>query len=327
MAHSTNIIKSIAIVGASGNVGTQAVRYLLAANRFNITIISRADSTATFPNDASITVKRGAYNDTTFLASALQDQEVLILALGFMAMGDQASLISAAVDAGVEWILPTEYAGDGLNDAMVNRVPLFWPKREARQQISKLSAEKTGGKTKWIGVASNPWVPFSIQTGMFKIDPWKKAATLFEDAGNFNVSTIEQIGRGIAKLLALPVGNEADRRSSLEYYANNFVYISSALTTQRELFASALNATGTAEADWTVSHSSCRERLRVAEEKFAAGDMLAGADGTYAVYMGEGLGGDYEAKAKEDREVLGLEVEDVDAIVKQSVELGPFSVM
>ena len=51
-------------------------------------------------------------------------------------MGVQGKMIEAAARAGVKWILPTEYAGDGLNEGMVEAVPLFHPKREARRQSS-----------------------------------------------------------------------------------------------------------------------------------------------------------------------------------------------
>lgn len=52
----------------------------------------------------------------------------------------------------------------------------------------------------------------------------------------------------------------------------------------------------------------------------AKGDMRSGAGLTFAYYMGEGRGGDVEVKAKEDREVLGLEEdEDLDDVVKRAV--------
>lgn len=327
-----NHIKNIALVGATGNVGSQILHHLLQSSpTFNITVVTRSDSKATLPEDnTSVTVKRGSYDDTTFLSTVFANQDVLILALGFMAMDHQKALIEAAVKAGVEWILPTEYAGDGANEAMIDRVPLFWPKREARRLISKLAAEQAEGqgegRSKFIAVVTNPWVPFSLQTGMFGIDPYERKVTLYEDAGGFNVSTLEQVGRGVARLLNLPVKDEGNPRASLQHYANGFVYISSALTTQRELFGAALKVTGTTEADWDISRSSCAERLRVAEEKFAQGDMMAGADGTYAVYMGEGMGGDYENKAAEDRKVLGLETESVEGFVKSAVEMGAFRV-
>ena len=75
-----------------------------------------------------------------------------------MAMGEQTKLIAAAAQAGVKWILPTEYAGDGMNAAMVEAVPLFHPKREARRQVEELA--KTHEGLRWIGVATNPWMEF-----------------------------------------------------------------------------------------------------------------------------------------------------------------------
>jgi hypothetical protein len=73
-----------------------------------------------------------------------------------MATGVQSQMIEAAARAGVKWILPTEYAGDGLNGGMVEAVPLFWPKREARGLVERLSKEFEG--LRWIGVATGPWL-------------------------------------------------------------------------------------------------------------------------------------------------------------------------
>lgn len=75
-----------------------------------------------------------------------------------MAMGEQTKLIDAAAKAGVKWILPTEYAGDGMNEKLVDAVPLFHPKRNARKQVDELA--KTHEGLKWIGVATNPWMEF-----------------------------------------------------------------------------------------------------------------------------------------------------------------------
>jgi len=237
-----------------------------------------------------------------------------------MAGGYQALMLESAVEAGVKWIIPNEYSLDGMNNAMVDKAPLTWPKREARQLVEKVSAEH-GGKAKWIGVATNPWVPFGIQTGSFGINIYKKTATLYSDAGSFNVSTLDQVGRGIAALLSLPVTNEQNPRASLTHYGNNFVYISSAFITQQQLFEAMQRATGTTQADWEISHSTCAERLRVAQEKFAAGDVFGGADGIFSVYMAEG---NYEDKAKADREVLGLqELSNLDGIAKEAVESPP----
>ena len=77
-------------------------------------------------------------------------------------MGEQKTLIDAAAEAGVKWILPTEYAGDGLNEAMVEGVPLFHPKRDARRQVEALAEREEGKDVKWIGVATGPCMHLSI---------------------------------------------------------------------------------------------------------------------------------------------------------------------
>jgi hypothetical protein len=103
-------------------------------------------------------VAKGSYPSPSFLQTAFHNIDAAIFALGFMAMGEQTTLIDAAAKAGVKWILPTEYAGDGMNEAMVEGVPLFHPKRDARRQVEDLS--KTHEGLKWIGVATNPWMEF-----------------------------------------------------------------------------------------------------------------------------------------------------------------------
>ena len=240
-----------------------------------------------------------------------------------MAMEQQKVIIEAAAKAGVQWLLPTEYSADGSNEAMVDAVPLSWPKRDARRQIEGLAKGKKAGELKWIGVATNPWTEFSLQYGAFGVKIPEREAVLYSDAGSFNTSTLEQVGKGIAALLSLPLENAESPRESLRHYANKFIYISSFLTTQRALFDAALRATGTEEKDWKVESATLERRIEKAREELKEGNMRAGADLVYAYYMGEGKGGDYEDKAREDRKVLGLEEEDLNEIMARVVEMAP----
>ncbi|KAK3669668.1 hypothetical protein LTR78_010420 [Recurvomyces mirabilis] len=313
---SDNHIRKIALVGASGNIGSTTLTHLLhSPHPIHITAISRPDSTATFPTHSRLTVLKGSYDDPTFLAQAFAGQDLVMFALSFMALNAEKPMIEAAAIAGVKWIVPNEYAGDGLNKSMVEGVPVFGPKRETRRYVEELAGKYEG--LKWIGVATNPFLEFCLGRKLFGIDQDEKTATIYPDAGSFNTSTMEMIGLAIARMLALPISNSEDKRSSLEYYANNFLYVSSFCVTQRQLLASVQKATGTKEAEWKVDESKtvkgwveeCREGLK-------KGDMKAGWGLTFAYYMGEGLGGNYESKAREDRRVLGLPEEDLDEIVK-----------
>ena len=141
---------------ASGNMGSSILSHLLETNKFNITVIQRSESTAIFPPSSSIRVEKGDLSDQSFLQSGFKNQDAAIFSLDFRAMDVQKTLIEAAAKAGVRWILPTEYAGDGMNKHMVNNVPIFWPKREALKHIEELA--KTHEGLKWIGVATNPWL-------------------------------------------------------------------------------------------------------------------------------------------------------------------------
>jgi hypothetical protein len=265
-----------------------------------------------------LTVKSGSLTDQAFLADAFAGQDVAMFALHFMAIGAEAGLCEAAAKAGVKWIVPNEYAADGLNEAMVDSVPVFQPKRKTRQYIEELS--KTHEGLKWIGVATNPFFEMTIQRKLSGIDQDAKTATLYPDAGKFNVSTMDQIGRGIANLLSLPIKNEEDPRKSLEHYANNFVYISSFLVSQSDLLAAIQRAQGTKEDEWKVDKSkTVKEWISTSRDALAKGDQRAGFGLTFAYYIGEGLGGNYEDKAQQDKKALALPDEDFDEAVKRAL--------
>jgi len=116
-------------------------------------VVTRTDSNATFPS--SVTVHKGHYSDAEFLANAFKDQDVVLFALHFMAQGAQNGMIDAAAKAGVKWIVPNEYAGDGLNEDMMNASAVFSQKVQSRKHVEELSETHEG--LKWIGVATNPF--------------------------------------------------------------------------------------------------------------------------------------------------------------------------
>lgn len=132
--------------------------------------------------------------------------------------------------------------------------------------------------------------------------------SVYEDGGENNTASISQVGLSIAKVLSLPVTSSDNPRASLEHYANNFIYISSVCTTQAKIFDSVKKATGTADADWEIKHGTITELEK-------SGPML----GLYSYYLGNGKGGNFEEKAREDREALGIEEENLDEVVKAAL--------
>ena len=126
---------------------------MLESGIFNVTAISREQSSASFPS--KVTVKKGDYGSSDFLEEALRGQDVLIITLSVMTGPDvQSNLIRAATKVGVPWILPNEYGGDGANEELSNAVGILSSKRKYRAQIEE------SGTSSWIGIASNLWIDF-----------------------------------------------------------------------------------------------------------------------------------------------------------------------
>jgi hypothetical protein len=207
---------------------------------------------------------------------------------------------------------------------MVDGSPLFQPKREVRKRIEELAKTYTG--LRWIAVATNPWVENSINFGLLGLNLMERTAKIATDSGSFNLTTLNRVGEGISRLLSLPINNPEHPRASLQHYANNFVYLSSFSTSQMGAFKSVQRATGTIEMDWKVESDNVAERIRKDNDVIATGGegaFHAVLDLMCAYYIGKGLGGDYQSKAIEDLEVLGLVEENLDEVVRRVIETGP----
>jgi uncharacterized protein YbjT (DUF2867 family) len=295
--------RKIAMVGATGSVGTPTLSALLKTGMHTITAITRAESNATLPS--SVIVKKGDYSDESFLVSALKGQDVLIIQLGYMALDSQVPLIEAAAKAGVRWVLPTEFGSD-IYSPIATDFPMTGMKKKYRDLIEEREMS-------WVAIVNNPWFDWSLKQGMWSIDIPSKKATLFNVGDTkFNTSTQSQVGTAVAKLLSLP-------EEKLNSFKNRPLYVSSFLISQRDIFDSAVRATGTKESDWEITKQDPEVAIEASRKAVAAGNMMAFVGEFYTAHMQEGRGGNYEEKAAKDAAAIGLEKEDLDEVMKRVV--------
>jgi uncharacterized protein YbjT (DUF2867 family) len=298
--------RKIAMVGATGTVGSVTLSALLETNIHTITAITRNESDATFPS--GVNVNKGDYKDHAFLVSALKGKDVLIMQLNMFpqAMDSQIGLIEAAAEAGVRWVLPTEFGSD-INSSLAQEFPMMSMKKKYRDLIEEKGMN-------WIAIVNNPWFDWSLKQGMWNVDiPGKKAILQNVGDAKFNTSTLSQVGRGVASLLSLP-------DEKLNGYKNSPIYLRSFLISQREILDSAIRATGTKESDWDVRTQDPEVTIQAARDAVAAGNPMAFVGEFYTAHMQQGRGGNYEEKAAKDAAVLGMEEENLDEVVKRVVK-------
>lgn len=291
--------------------------------KHKITAITRADSTAQVPE--GVAVKKVDYDDHSSLVEALRGQEVLIITMSVTAPRDQeAKLVEAAAAADVPWILPNEYGSDPANESLAKEILIGEQRAQTRALIDKL------GKSAWISFVCSFWYEYSLSASpaSYGFDFAERKVTLYDDGRTkINTTTWEQCGRAMASLLSLKVlrDDEHDRSpATLSQFKNTFLYVSSFLLSQRDMFESVLRVTGTSEADWTVTHEDVRERYAKGMEEMKAGNSnsrLGFVKVLYSrVFFPDGSG-NYEASRGLHNDALGLPKEDLDERTKYAVEL------
>ncbi|TLS21172.1 uncharacterized protein PpBr36_10551 [Pyricularia pennisetigena] len=297
--------RKIAIVGATGSVGTPTLEALIAQGIHTITVITRPDSTSKIPDVGVARVERGVASDADFAVRALKGQDVLLLQLGIPAMGDQKLWIEAAAEAGVPLVVPTEFGSDPDPESrIVKDSPIVAGKKPVRDLINDRGMA-------WSAVVNNPWFDWSLPNGFWGFDIAARTARLYDGGRTRFVTTnVGTVGKATAGLLSLP-------DAELARFHDKPVFLKSFYITQRDILAALLKATGTEEKDWKIEEVDADEFIEQADKAGEFGHISA----FYAMHMSEGRGGDYNHKVGDTMELLGaVEKETLDETVARVVK-------
>lgn len=284
-----------------------------------MTAITRPESDTELPKGLHAVHKIG-YDDHARLVKALKGQDALIITLGVSAAQDtQIKLIDAAIEAGVKYIMPNDYAADytgALADTMLGA---------AARTVRKYIEDAGHGHTHWIALTCSFWYEFSLAGSELRygFDLAHKAVTLYDDGDTpICTSSWSLCGRAVAALFALQIypADAADAtHPTLSRWHDKAAYISSFAVSQRDMLASVLRVTGDTEADWTITHEDVRKRYERGMEMGRNGEAMGMAVAIYArVFFPDGSG-DYSGKV--ENELLGLGEEDLDECTRRALEV------
>jgi hypothetical protein len=327
---SKNRIENVAIVGvryhmpptlapacanlsqASGRVGSHFAQELLKTGKHNVTAISREGSTATLPS--GVKVVHANYDDHAALVSALRGHDFLVISLYARAPeGTHTKIVKAAVEAGIEYIMPNAYGADIHNEGLRNEDLVTGAFYKNAMEIQQMGAN-------YIAMACGFWYEWSLALGpnTFGIDIKNRTVTFFDDGNTkINISTWAHCGRALAALLSLPVQAEGDGLA-LEQWKNRVFFISSFKLSQKDMLASVHRVLGTKDEDFTIKYEPTEKRVKDGREQLQKGDFTGFQKVLYSrsFYPGAMDFGDQVV-----HDALGLPDENLDEATKRVVEM------
>ncbi|KAF5557188.1 hypothetical protein FPHYL_7777 [Fusarium phyllophilum] len=287
----SNRIKRVAIVRAGGRQGAQITEQLLKTGKHTITALTRIGSTSKLPHNVKAILVN--YEDEESLASALQDQQLLVITLAVTVDPEvHHRIVRAAGKAGIRYIIPNIYAANVVIENQ-GAVDDFFP---AAPPINLLKEIERVGVSSWILLVGGVWFDYSLPSGEsflgFDID--NRKATLFDgDEAKINTSTLAQFGRTAAAIASLKelLNDEDDKSPTIRQFKNN----------------------------WEINYESSADRIENGKAMGRSGNIMGLVQAYYSfIFSPEG-----QKLRTQDRlhnELLGLPEEDLDGVVSACVE-------
>ncbi|KAK0107897.1 hypothetical protein ONS96_003684 [Cadophora gregata f. sp. sojae] len=294
-------LRNIAIIGGGGSVGNIILDTLIREVRFNVTILTRKSSTATFP--AGITVINTDYSQDD-LVEKFKGQDAVISVVGMSGFSQQKSFIDAAISAGVKRFIPSEFSSNTLSPAVLQLLPMFGQKKEVLEYLK----EKESSGLTWTAIWPALLFDSGLKNGFLGFDIASHTANIWDQGtSKFTLTNDDQLGRSVIAVLDRP-----------DQTANKNIYIASFETSQKEVFSALEQATA---AKWAVTDTTTEKEVAEASEKIGKGDFSGAFALVRATSFGNtpGLRANYVRDEELSNELLGLEFGSVGETVSRVV--------
>jgi NAD(P)-dependent dehydrogenase (short-subunit alcohol dehydrogenase family) len=286
-------IRTVAVAGASGNLGPAILNQLLAAG-FTVTALTRADSRSTFPT--VVKVVPVDYDSFDSLTAALKGQDALVSTLATLAIGAQIRLIDAAIAAGVKRLIPSEF---GSNNPLARRMPVFADKVKVHDYLVQKAQERGNEGFSYTCVHNSVFFDWGLKIG-FLLGKERY------DGGErkFSTTRLETIGKAVAGVL-----------KHAEETKNRDVFVHEAVVTQNQLAALSGKKWEAEDLSTDVLEREAYAELGKEQPNFAS--AMFGF--IKKAIWGEGYGGEF---TKVDNELLGISMmseREIEQLVKEYV--------
>lgn len=138
---------------ASGNIGRPILKALLESNLFNVTVISRHESSATFPE--GVTVVKSDFSPS-HLEQTFRGNDAVVSTISTTAVGEQINIVDAASKAGVKRFITSDFGSDVSDPAVLKAVPILGGKKVV---VDHLRSKEKDGLT-WSAIVNGAFTSF-----------------------------------------------------------------------------------------------------------------------------------------------------------------------
>lgn len=219
---------------------------------FNTTVLSREGSSSTFPS--GVKVIHANYDTPNSLKDAFKGQDVVISLVGSSVLGDQNKFIDAAIAAGVQRFVPSEFGSNTRDSRTRAIVPAFEAKYGTVNYLKSKEREIS-----WTSVITGAFFDWGLKVGFLELNHANKTATLYDNgAATFSATNVHTVALTLIKALEKP-----------EISKNQYVYVSGFQTSQKQILEAAEKITGE---KWTVTNTAAKELIENGRAKVQKGD-------------------------------------------------------
>ncbi|KAK0649856.1 hypothetical protein B0T16DRAFT_325231 [Cercophora newfieldiana] len=291
-------IKTVAVIGASGNVGAPVVQALLSAG-YTVSAITRTTSTSTFP--PSVNVIKADLTSLESLTSAFTGQDAVIATIAASEIGNQTLLVDAAVAAGVKRFIPSEF-GHVAAKVTGGLGAMIAGKAKTAAYLDEAAKANLGFT--WTGIATGPFFDWGIGSGFWGVDLKAKKVRVIDSGDELvSSSTLGFVGKSVVAVLQRE-----------EETVNKLIEVVEFTVSQNELVKVLEEKTGT---KFEVEKVNGKELGEKGEESLAKGDAW-GAFFDLLLAWNFTDGGDHAVKEEElANGWLGLKSQTVQEAVEE----------
>ena len=306
-------LQKILIAGATGSVGAPILTALLSEPTFQVTILTRASSSATFPPNIPITTVSDAYT-LPELTAAFKGHDAVVSAIstGPATKDDLAfRIVDAALAAGVRRLIPSEFGANNLDPRATALVPVYERKGQMLRYLIE-KAGQSGGRLAWTSIACGSWLDWGLdpkKSGNFLgIDVKGRKAVVWDSGlARFACTTSESTGRAVVRALKAGEGT-----------ANKQVFLADFTTSVRGVLECLERLTGD---KWEIEEKESAGAIKELRERFDGGEFEATFPLLALSFVADvDVGYDFEKEYKVWNEDLGMEKQTLEEVVKRVLE-------